>query len=261
MRRALTALCLVAVVSAPLRAELKYTLRMDMKKSDAPAAAPANPMLAMMGETMMKQLLPGGSGEMIYMVGEQGARIEFTQAAMGQAAGAITLSRPDGTTFVLNPAAKTYWKTTAQAAADAMKAAGVTPEVTAKRTGQSETVAGVKCDVVSFDWKMALPIPEAARASLPPGFPSSLEMSGDSCTTDQYPKYAEIIAKSASGMMASMGLDKVSQGGIILRQTMQLMGYEMKSVVTEISEGPVAPALFELPADYKEVPMPSGMPK
>jgi hypothetical protein len=261
MRRLLTALCLAAAITAPLRAELKYTMRMEMKKSDAPAAAPANPMLGMMGEAMMKQLLPNGSGEITYIVGEKGARMEFTQAAMGQAAGSVTLARPDGTMYVLNPTDKTYWKTTAQAAAEALKAAGVTPEVTARKTGQSETVAGVKCDVVAFDWKMALPIPEAARASLPPDFPTVLTMSGDSCTTAEYPKYADIIAKSASGMMSSMGFDKLSQGGVVLRQTMQLMGYEMKSVVTQIGEEAAAATLFDLPADYKEVPAPTGMPR
>lgn len=261
MRKALTALCLVAAISAPLRAELKYTMRMEMKKSDAPAAAHENPMMAMMGEAMMKQMLPGGTSEMTYVIGEKGARIEFTQAAMGQVAGAVNLVRPDGTLYVLTPSEKTYWKTTSRAAIDAMKAAGVTPEVIVKPTGQSDTVAGVKCDVVSFDWKMALPIPEAARASLPPDMPTSLAMTGDSCTTNQYPKYADMMSKTVSGMMAAMGLDKLAQGGIIVRQRMQIMGYEMKSVVAQISEEAVDATVFDLPADYKEVPAPTGMPR
>ena len=62
-------------------------------------------------------------------------------------------------------------------------------------------------------------------------------------------------------MMASMGLDKVAQGGILIRQSMQLMGYEMRSVVTQITEESTDPSLFDVPADYKEVPAPSGMPK
>ena len=140
-----------------------------------------------------------------------------------------------------------------------MKAAGIAPQVTVKKTGKSDTVAGVKCDVVAFDWKMALPIPEAARASLPPDFPSSLTMTGESCTTSQYAKYADFIARGASGMLASMGFDKVSQGGLIVRQTMQMMGYEMTSVVTTMAEEAADPTLFDVPADYKEVPAPSGM--
>ena len=261
MRKALTALFLVALVSAPLRAELKYTMRMEMKKSESPAAAGANPMLAMMGEQMMKQMLPNGSSELIYIIGEKGSRMEFTQAAMGQAAGAINIMKPDGTVYVLDSQNKTYWKTTTETAAAQMKAAGIAPEVTAKKTGQTETVAGITCEVVAFDWKMPLPIPEQARANLPPDFPTALTMSGDSCTTSQYPKYAAAIARGAGGMLAGMGFDKVAQGGLIIRQTMQMMGYEMQSVVTKISEEAVDQAVFEIPADYKEVPAPTGMPK
>ena len=132
MRKALTALFLVALASAPLRAELKYTMRMEMKKSDTPAAN-ANPMLGMMGEQMMKQMLPNGSTEIVYIVGDKGTRMEFTQAAMGQVAGAVNIAKPDGTMYVLDPQNKTYWKTTAQAASDAMKAAGLAPEVDRRR--------------------------------------------------------------------------------------------------------------------------------
>src|SRR5205814_9707070 len=137
----------------------------------------------------------------VYVVGEKGTRMEFTQAAMGQASGAVNIAKPDGTMYVIDPQNKTYWKTTSQAASDAMKAAGLAPEVTAKKTGQTDTVAGIKCDIVAFDWKMALPIPEAARASLPPDFPTTLTMTGDSCTTSQYSKYADMIARGAGGML------------------------------------------------------------
>jgi uncharacterized protein DUF4412 len=260
MRKALTALSLVLVISAPLRAELKYTMRMEMKKSET-APPPPNPMLAMMGEQMMKQMLPNGNSEMVYIIGDKGARMEFTQAAMGQAAGSVNIAKPDGTLYVMDPQNKTYWKGTIDAAAAQMKAAGIVPEVTVKPTGQSETVAGLKCDVVSYDWKMPLPIPEQARASLPPDFPSALTMTGDACTTHEYAKYAELVKRGAGSMMASMGLDKVAQGGILIRQSMQLMGYEMRSVVTQITEESTDPSLFDVPADYKEVPAPSGMPK
>lgn len=260
MKQVFVALCLVALVSARVSAELKFTVRMEMKKSEASPAPSANPLLGMMGDSVMKQLVPGGTADVVYWIGEQGARIEFTQAAMGQAAGTVNLARPDGTLIVMNPTAKTYWKTTSQATMAAMQASGMpTPEVTAKRTGQFETVAGVKCEVIVFDWKMALPIPEAARASLPPDFPSAVTMTGDSCTaSDQYQKYAEIAAKSVGAMLAAMGFDKIAQGGLVLRQTMSMAGSEMRSNVTQISEEPAAPAAFEIPADFKEVPMPTG---
>ena len=260
MKRMFVALGLVALVSARLSAELKYTMHIEVKKTEAASAQGGNPILAMMGDAMMKQLVPEGTADIVYLIGEKGTRIEFLQAAMGQAAGTINLVRPDGTLIVMNPKEKTYWQTTSQAALAAMKAAGITPpDVTAARSGKFETVAGVKCEVVTFDWKMALPIPEAVRPSLPPDFPMVLTMTGDSCTTtDQYQKYADLAAKSSSVMMTTMGLDKMSQGGLVLRQTMQMMGFEMRSSVTQIGEEAAAETSFEIPADYKEVPMPGA---
>ena len=262
MRRMFGALFLTALVSAPVSAELRYTVRMEMKKADA-GAAPANPMFGMMGEGMMKQLLPEGSAEIVYTVGEKGTRMEFVQAALGQQAGAVNLARPDGTLYVINPKDKTYWKTTAASATAAMQASGLTPpEVVMKPSGKFDTVAGLKCEIVAFDWKMNLPIPESARASLPPDFPMFITMNGDVCSAkDQYQKYAEIAAKTVSGMTVQMGLDKIAQGGLVLRQSMQMMGFELHAVVTKIGEETVAADLFDLPADYKEVPAPAMGPR
>jgi hypothetical protein len=260
MNKFILAVCLASVVTVPLRADLKYTQHMQVQKSATTSDQPVNPMLGMMADAVMKQMVPGGEADVAYLVSEKGARIEYMQAAMGQTAGTITLFSPDGTLAFLNPKEKTYWKTTVQAALDGMKAAGVpTPEVTAKRTGQFDTVAGAKCEVITFDWKMNLPIPDSARASLPPDFPTMLTMTGDSCTTtDQYQKYAEIVAKGANAMMSAMGFDKIAQGGLVLRQKMVLMGFEMQSTVTQIGEEAAPANAFEIPADYKEVPMPSA---
>jgi len=246
------------LVTVPLSADLKYTQHMQVQKSATATDQPANPMIGMLADALMKQMVPGGEADVLYLVGEKGARIEYMQAAMGQAAGSIMLFTPDGSLIILNPKEKTYSKTTIQAALDGMKAASVpTPEVTAKRTGQFDTVAGTKCEAITFDWKMNLPIPDAARASLPPDFPTTLNMTGDACTTtDQYQKYAEIVAKGPNAMMGAMGFDKIAQGGLVLRQKMKLMGYEMTSAITQIGEEAAPPNAFEIPADYKEVPMP-----
>jgi len=258
MKRIILAACLASVVTAPLRADLKYTTHMEIKKAEKAAEQPANPMIGMMADAVMKQMVPGGEADVVYLVGEKGARIEYMQSAMGQPAGTITIFSPDGNLSVLNPNEKTYWKTSVQSALEGMKTSGVpTPEVTAKRTGQFDTIAGTKCEVVTFDWKMNLPIPAAARSNLPPDFPTTLNMTGDACTTsDQYQKYAEIVAKGANAMMSAMGFDKIAQGGLVLRQRMQLMGFEMRSAVTQISEEPAPAGAFEVPADFKEVPMP-----
>ncbi len=260
MKTQVIAILMSATLTVPLSADLKYTTHMQIEKAATATDQPVNPMLGMMADAVMKQMVPGGEADVVYLVGEKGARIEYMQAAMGQSAGTITLFSPDGTLAFLNPNEKTYWKTTVQAALDGMKTAGIpTPEVTAKRTGQFDTVAGTKCEVITFDWKMNLPVPESARASLPPDFPTTLTMTGDSCTTtDQYQKYAEIVAKGANAMMSAMGFDKIAQGGLVLRQKMLLMGYQMKSTVTQIAEETAPANAFEIPADYKEVPMPGA---
>lgn len=261
MKRVVVALCMVASIGAHVSAELRYALHMEVKKADAPSPQAANPMLAMMGEMMSKQLLPAGGADLVYIIGEKGTRVEYVQAAMGQPAGAVNLARPDGTLVVLNPKDQTYWKTTAQNATAALKSAGIAPQATVKPMGQADTVAGVPCEVIAFEWTMALPIPESARASMPPDFPSTLEMTGDSCVVkNQFQKYAAFAARSRTNdLMAAMGLDKITQGGIVLRQSIRFAGVNIQSAVKEIGETEVPPDAFEIPAGYKEVPAPSGM--
>jgi len=268
MRKVFVLLCLAALVSSRASAELKYTLKTEVQKPEAQkkeASGPQapNPMLAMMGDALTRQLLPEGSATMTYLIGEKGTRIEFVNAAMGQAAGTVTLIQPDGTALMLNPKEQTYWKAGLQGAASAMQAAGLTPQVTSSRTGEVETVAGVKCERSTFTMKMDLPIPPSARASLGADFPSSIDMGGETCsTTDQFQNYAEMAAKTqATGMLAAMGIDKLAQGGIVLRQSLRMGGVEIRSAVTEIAEVPAPEGAFEIPAGYKEVPPPAATPR
>lgn len=260
MKKVITALCIVVSLGARLSAELRYAMHMEIQKSDA-SAQDVHPMLAMMGEMMSKQLLPAGGADLVYIIGEKGTRIEYLQAALGQPAGAINLAQPDGTMVVLNPKEQTYWKTTAQNATAALKSAGIAPQATAKPTGEAATVAGVRCEVVAFEWKMALPIPENARASMPPDFPTSIAMAGDTCVVKgQFQKYAALAERNRTNdLMAAMGLDKLTQGGIVMRQKVRFAGIEMRSAVTEIGEIDAPPAAFEIPAGYKEVASPSGV--
>ncbi len=258
MKKVLIALCLVASVSVPLRADLKYKLHVEVKKTDVPVGQPLNPMIAMMGDSMIKEMLPAGGADLIYSIGEKGSRVEYLQAAMGQAAGTVSVALPDGSILMINPKDQTYWKTTMETTASMMKASGMAPTSTVKRTGQFDTIAELKCEIVTFDWKMDLPIPEAARASLPPDFPKTLTLNGDTCMeTNQYKKYAELAAKSQlSDMMSALGLKEATQGGIALRQRMRFGGVELQSLVTSIGEEEVPASAFEIPAGYKEVPPP-----
>jgi hypothetical protein len=259
MKKSVIVVCLLASLSARLSAELKYTVHVEAKKMDVPAAPNANPMISMVAEGMLKQMIPEGGADIVYTVGEKGVRIDYLQAAMGQREGTFNIAQPDGTFVVVYPKDKSYWKTNADAAAAMMRSSGA-PQVTAKMTGEVATVAGLKCEVMAFDWKMDLPIPESARASLPPNFPTSLAMTGDSCLVkDRFQKYAELAGKmKAVDMLAALGLDKLMLGGIVVRQSLRMSGIELQSVVTKIGEEEVPAGMFDIPADYKEVQAPMG---
>src|SRR5436190_8183234 len=115
MKNVLLGACLAVLVTVPLSADLKYTAHMQVQKSATAPEKPGNPMIGMMADAVMKQMVPGGEADVVYLVGDKGARIEYMQAAMGQAAGTIMLFTPDGSLAFLNPQQKTYWKTTVQA--------------------------------------------------------------------------------------------------------------------------------------------------
>src|SRR4051812_5543235 len=100
MKKVLVAWCFASLVSSSASADLKYTMRTEVQKSTTPAS-PTNPMIAMMGEAMTRQVLPEGNATMTYVIGEKGTRIEFVNAAMGQPAGTVSLIQPDGTAVVM----------------------------------------------------------------------------------------------------------------------------------------------------------------
>ncbi len=262
MKSLVVACGLLMLVPATAGAELKFTMRTELQKSAAAPTPAPNPLLTMMGEAMTRQVLPEGNATMTYLIGEKGTRVEFVNAAMGQAAGTVSLIQPDGTAVIINSKDQTYWKMAMPAAGAALEAAGIKPAVETAPTGEVETVAGAKCERSTFTMKVDLPIPEAARKSLGTDFPSSIDIAGDTCaTTDQFQSYAAAASRTqATGLLAAMGLGNIGQGGIVLRQTLRLGGVELRSVVTEIAEQPDAPELFEIPSGYKEVPAPAPAP-
>ena len=104
MKKVFVLLCFAALISSRASAELKYTVKTEAQKTEAqkteapkteapkteaPGSKAPNPMLAMMGDALSRQLLPEGSATMTYLIGEKGTRIDFVNAAMGQAAGTV----------------------------------------------------------------------------------------------------------------------------------------------------------------------------
>ena len=249
IRRALTVVVLIAIACASLQAELKYTMKMEARDAATPPAAPANPMLAMIGGMVLNTMAPPGGVESTVIVGERGTRTEYNKAYAMVPAGGAMITMPDGSSVVLDPAKKTYFKISSAAAMPMMGQV----KATVARTGEFATVAGVRAERAKLDIRMPLPVPPGMA-----GFPTELSISGDAWLAEQYTKYAA-VSKSMASTMGAMGLEQMMAIGLPVRSIMRselFGGKEVESIVTAIAEVTVPASTFEIPAGFTEVPAP-----
>ena len=93
--------------------------------------------------------------------------------------------------------------------------------------------------------------------------PKEIRVDGDSWVANAHTKYTKTMTKVlAQGPMAGIGLDKLlnDSQGLSVRQVMRmsiLPGYELETLVTKIVEEDVPDSVFDVPAGYKEIPMPT----
>ena len=239
---------LFAIAASPAAAELRYTTHIETRKAEA--AQPVDPMMGMIG-AMLASRFP--SGDMKMTVGDAGTRVEFVNALGPVPAGGVMLMRT-GSTVILNPVERTYWSARAPAP---LIPGSTAPAVTTKRTGEFETVAGLRTERVAFGLSMNLPLP--AGVQLPPGFPTTFSMDGDMWVADQFKVYASSLNAIANTLFPGIGIGGLAQEGLVVRQVTRspmFGGNEMVFSVSDVLEGPVTADLFQVPADYKEVPMP-----
>ncbi len=271
MRRYVLACVFVALVSAPLSAELKFTSKMTAR-AVAGAAPAGNDMMAAMVGPMLLQMYGGLEGvEMAVTINEDGRmRTDYAASFVGMPPGTVVLLRADGTSVGYDAAAKTWWKMTDGGANPEMTAmlAQMKPEVTSKRTGEFATVAGLKAERVTMVMIMPIPMPPGAEnlpAEIMAMIPKEIRMDGDMWQAPVYGKYTKGMTKALSqGPMAAMGLEKLMGGleGFTVRQVMRmsmLAGYEMETVVTRAAEQDVPDTVFDLPEGFKEIPMPTAV--
>lgn len=256
--RPIAALAVLSLWSAPARAELKYTMHMEVKKGEA---APANPMLAMFAERFTQMVPPGGA-DLVYTIGEKGVRVEYVQAAMGQPAGTVVISRKDGGMFGLNPAEKTWWKLEMPDVGAAMSQAGMTPKMWSKRTGEFVDIAGARAERIAFEWSVDVPISAEARAALPPDIPTSFSMTGDVWATadPRYQKYAAVLAADkAANFLAALGLDKLAADRFPLQSVARMAGVEIHTTASKLVEEPAPADYVDIPEGFKEIPPPQAI--
>jgi hypothetical protein len=230
---------------------------------DAKAAPNAanDPMSAMAGG-MISQMFPAGGIDYTVVAGEKGVRSELKQDFAGMKAGVITMIRPDGTQFMLDPETKTYWKNPGVPADAAAMMAKMNPKVSLGPRGNFETVDGMKCEHVVFN--MSMGIPGVDPSQLPPGMPTEITMKYDVWLTDAV-KVPPGGAAMAMGMLKQFGFDQMPElkklttdGRLMVKGLMSMFGVEMTMQTKNLKSEAVAADMFDIPKDYKEVPPPGG---
>lgn len=247
----------VGLLAAPLRAELKYTMRIHAQPSSVATPVPSNPLVAMISSVVTGTLAPEGGLELTITTGEKGTRVDYPRAYTIIPAGGATLLQADGSMVVLDTARRTYWK---MAKPDFSALGGATPVVTITRTGSSDVVAGVRAERATFEIRMPLPIPPGTQ--LPEGIPTEIRMSGEAWVAPQYKQYSKLAAGLLGGINA-FGAETLAAEGLMMRSVLrgELLGnQELESVITTIAETPAPASIFAIPAGYTEVPPPSGLP-
>jgi hypothetical protein len=251
-----TAAVLTVLLAAPLSAELKYTMHIEAKPSTAAPSAPANPMMEMIGAIVASTMAPQGGLELTVTVGNRGTRVEYAQAYMIVPAGGVTLLTPAGEMIVLDPSKRTFWK---MSKPDLSSLPGGGPTVTIKRTGQTETIGGIRAERAALEIHM--PLPMSAGSQVPPGMPADIAMTGEVWLAPQYKQYAKTAAGLVGGVNV-LGVDTIANEGFMMRSILrgELLGNrQIESTVTNVAEVAVPASLFEIPAGFTEVPPPAGM--
>lgn len=248
----------VGTLSIPLQAELRYTMRTEVRKVQTTEVATSP--FAFLGELLVKMIAPDGPVEARFLVGDNGARVDVSQTTFTIPAGAVVLRPPNGDIVVLNQAERTYWKLSFLGTADILSQ--LNPQVTSTRTGEFTTIAGAKAERLTFGVTMNVPVPPGLQ--LPADFPTTLNASGEIWVADQVAS-ASTLAGALNPLLSLFGLDKLAPNGLVVRQIVRspiFAAYEVEMVATEIGEESAQPDLFQIPAEYREVPAPQlGLPR
>lgn len=230
---------------------LKYVSRMEMQPSTSPT--PSDPILESIGRSVSEMVLPGGSIQMTTTVGEYGIHLEWDRALPGIPAGAaMVYNAADGTTVVINPAQKTYWRLPASAVSDLFPAESK-PQVTSTKTGEKATIAGVPAEHMTFQIRMPLPAPPGRPR--PEGIPAELTMTGEAWVAAQYSQYLGSASKLPA--MNALGMDALAQHGLQMRQLLRSPVFgskQLETLVTSVSEERVPADRFKVPTGFTEAP-------
>lgn len=231
MRPLLATSLMCALCNSVVHADLRYTTRVEVRRTAAAAAQSVPENL----EAALRALMP--PREMRVFLTADAMRIEQVVGATAT----VALIRPDGW-FALYPDSRTYARS---ALPDDGAAAGQSPPPVVRRTGAFATILGVRAERILVAMTLTLPI------TPPAGFPTAMTLEGELWLTDAH-------LSAGGGLRKLLGPATGIPGGIegmVLRQVLRnaQLGYEVETQVLELVEGPLDAALFEIPAGYRPV--------
>jgi hypothetical protein len=252
---------LLAQAAPATPATLKATIRMSIAKIDAPAPPIGDKATAYgnFGPLIAQLLTPDGPVDIQYLIAGDQTRAEVKGRLATLPVGSIVLQKVgDEVIRVLNPTNKTWYEIPANQNLGALLG---TPDVTIEPAGEKATIAGQRADRFRFKETLHVPVPEGV--SLPPDFPSNIELSGDLWSTDAFAggSYASVF-RTLQAFAAIPGVEALTAGGrfplrIALRSTI-MPGYEIRSEVTAIGPAPVDASMFTVPAGFQKILPPVG---
>ena len=254
MPTVLLAFVLLAVVAGPaLGQQLTYDTHIEIRTFQLdPVPSPLDRVIEEAGRDLRQLVLAGVEGaaaDSTIILSDKAVRVEHAPNAM------VEIIRSDRDTLVLNPAQKTYWALPYRRPTTSLP--GLNARLSWKRTGQSDTTAGASVEQIVFEIAM---IRADRRLANTTGEPVIYGAEGEVWVAPQYARYAQVAAAVAPQLLSLFPtLAELGEHGLIMRSviTSELLGpVEIESVVTRVSEGPLTSSLYDVPRDYRKVPMP-----
>ncbi|MGE5835077.1 MAG: DUF4412 domain-containing protein [Acidobacteriota bacterium] len=253
IRLRLFVLLLLAVLPTQLDAELKFTLHTDLNRIEG---VTPNDWSALISQ-LAGNVVPAGGVDHVVLVGDKAMRMEQKQTFAGMPAGMITLYR-DGARYGINPAAQTFWKYPPQLGADELKAmAGRKPEVKVVKSGQVQTINGMRAEQVTTT--LTMPMPGEIGASGARGLPGELMVTFDVWVTASVKPPAGWVPLIDQEILSRLGLSSpqsFTDNRFPLKAVVRVNlvnAMEVLMTVKDIANQDVPDSVFEIPKGYKEV--------
>jgi uncharacterized protein DUF4412 len=258
IRLCVSAVALMFILQVRMDAELKFTMHTDLNRIEG---VTPNDWSALIHQ-LAGNVVPAGGVDHVVLVGDKAMRMEQKQTFAGMRAGTITLYR-DGARFGIDPTTRTFWKYPPQLGPEELKAmAGRKPDIKISKTGQTETIDGMRAERVTTTMTMPIPADMGGRGA--PSLPPELMVTFDVWVTGS--------VKPPSGWVPLIDQEILSRLGLANPQSFTDNRFPLKAAVRVnlvnalqilmtvkgiVTEN-VPDSVFDIPADYKEVPPPSG---